>query len=75
MKKSNIVIDRRKFIEKTSKVAVAPLLTPLVSSAAAIKPGEPQKKKYALVGTGVRGILPWGKPIVQEYGDHLELLA
>lgn len=75
MKKSSKVIDRRKFIEKTSKVAVAPLLTPLVSSAAAIKLGEPQKKKYALVGTGVRGTLAWGKPIVQEYGDHLDLVA
>ncbi len=33
------------------------------------------KKRIAMVGTGVRGIGMWGKPVIQEFADHVEFVG
>ncbi|WP_227625677.1 Gfo/Idh/MocA family protein [Geofilum rubicundum] len=68
-------MDRRKFITSTG-VAAGALL---VNSAAAM-PSAPQsakgpKRKFALVGTGIRGVNMFGQNLVRDYGAYIELVG
>jgi predicted dehydrogenase len=69
MENSNDGVTRREFVTTAGGVAVGALLTsstPLRAQA---------KRRYAIVGTGVRGIGMWGRPIVQGYSDLVELVG
>ncbi len=69
-------VDRRKFIKTTTMAAVAaPIVTPMVGFSEVGAPSVPSKKRYALVGTGTRGSNAWAKPIVDRYGEYIELVA
>ena len=67
---------RRNFIKQTTMAAAA---APFSLSTADLlqekKSLEKGKKRYALVGTGTRGSSSWAKPIVDNYGQHAELVA
>ena len=75
MKKNNDFFTRRNFIKTTgaavggSMVAAGPIL-----SFAASRPAN-RKMRVALVGTGVRGERMYGRDLLQDYGEYVELVG
>jgi predicted dehydrogenase len=61
-------ITRRQFVAAAGSTAAASLLP---RSAGA----EGVKKRYALVGTGVRGTSMWGRDLVKDYSDAVEFVG
>jgi predicted dehydrogenase len=59
---------RREFVAAASGAAVATLLPGTARGAAG-------RRRYAIVGTGVRGIGMWGRPLVERYSDVLEFVG
>ena len=67
-------VTRRDFVKTTGGAAVGASLLPSVGAAAeAVAAGK--KKRYALVGTGVRGTSMWGRAVAQRYGDVVEFVG
>jgi predicted dehydrogenase len=63
-------VTRREFVATTGGAAVAAVLgTPKTSHAAAAR------RRYAIVGTGVRAIGMWGRPLVGRYEDVVEFVG
>jgi len=62
-------VTRREFVTTAGGAAVGALL----ASSAPL--GAQSKRRYAVIGTGVRGIGMWGRPIVQQYSDVVELVG
>jgi predicted dehydrogenase len=62
--------SRREFMA-TAAAAAAASLVPAAGWAAA--PGA--RRRYALVGTGVRGVSMWGRDLVQKYADAVEFVG
>ena len=60
---------RRDFLKTTGAAAAAASLgvTPALAQGA--------KRRYAIVGTGVRGIGMWGRPLLQRYSDAVEFVG
>ena len=61
-------VTRREFVATASGAAVALLAAPAPLAAQS-------KRRYAVIGTGVRCVGMWGRPIVQQYGDVVELVG
>ena len=61
-------VTRREFVTTATGAAVGTLLTSTPIRAQA-------KRRYAIVGTGVRGIGMWGRPILQDYGNLVEFVG
>ncbi len=68
---SKINLNRRQFVAKSTIAAAVASLVPAISFAGGVK----SKTKVALVGTGVRGSLTWGKNLVQPYADYVEMVG
>jgi predicted dehydrogenase len=68
-------IDRRDFLGNTAKIIVAASAFPLYSFAGDKKQVPAAKTKLAIVGTGNRGTYNWGKPVIEAYSDHIEMVA
>jgi predicted dehydrogenase len=64
-------MSRRSFVT-TSGAALAGTLLASPASNILLSPGSVQKKKVALVGTGIRGITFFGKFIAENYGAFVE---
>ena len=62
-------VTRREFVATTSAATVGAL-----AASSGIASAQ-TKKRYAIVGTGVRGIGMWGRPIAQQYGDVAEFVG
>jgi predicted dehydrogenase len=62
-------VTRREFVTVAGGAAVASL----VPGAASASP--PVRRRYAIVGTGVRAVGMWGRPLVQRYGDVLDFVG
>lgn len=66
-------MNRRNFMATTGTAVAGSMLA---SSASLASPaGKAQKKRVALVGTGIRGITFWGRNLVKQYGDILEFVG
>jgi predicted dehydrogenase len=63
-------LTRREFVAAASGAAAASFVSP--EAFAAVAGG---KKRYAIVGTGVRGIGMWGRPLAQRYADVLDFVG
>lgn len=63
-------VTRRDFVTTASGAAVAATLVP---SAARAQGGK--RRRYAIVGTGVRAEGMWGRPLVERYSDVLEFVG
>ena len=62
-------VNRREFVATVGSAAVG-------AAVAGSAPVRAQgKRRYAIVGTGVRGIGMWGRPIAQQYGDVAEFVG
>jgi predicted dehydrogenase len=63
--------SRREFVAAAGTAAAAASLLPAAGWAA--PPGA--RRRYALVGTGVRGTAMWGRDLVQKYADAVEFVG
>jgi predicted dehydrogenase len=63
---------RRDFLKTTGGAAAAATLTGFGAPALA-ETGKP--RRYAIVGTGVRGVGMWGRPLLQRYKDAVEFVG
>ena len=71
MSDSNI-LNRRDFVKSASSAVAA---TSLASVTPVLAHVQAPRRRYAIVGTGVRGIQMWGKPLVDRYPDVLEFVG
>src|SRR5687767_14679029 len=62
-------VSRRTFMAVTGAAAAAAVLPGARAWAA------PSRRRYALVGTGVRGTAMWGRDLVQRYQDVVEFVG
>jgi predicted dehydrogenase len=62
-------VSRREFVAAAGTAAVAALV-PDPMGAADVK-----KRRYAIVGNGIRGSTMWGRDLVDRYGDVLEFVG
>jgi predicted dehydrogenase len=70
---------RRDFLKTTGAGAIAAAATlnpgtPAFAQAAPRPPLKP-KRRYAIVGTGVRGLGMWGRPLLSGYGEAVEFVG
>jgi predicted dehydrogenase len=64
-------VTRRQFVAAAGGVAAAAVLPN--AAAAVVEPAK--RRRYALVGTGVRGIGMWGRPVATGYSDVVEFVG
>lgn len=64
-------LTRRDFVKTVGSAATASLLLTNSSLASINAP----RRRYAIVGTGDRGIGMWGRPLVQKYSDLVEFVG
>jgi predicted dehydrogenase len=62
-------VTRREFIAKGGAATAVSLLPGNAHAA------PPARRRYALVGTGVRGTAMWGRSVVQRYSDVVEFVG
>jgi predicted dehydrogenase len=62
---------RRDFLKTTGTAAATAALGGLATPVLA----QPAKRRYAIVGTGVRGIGMWGRPLLQRYSENIEFVG
>ena len=67
--------DRRKFLTASAGTAVGMACLPLVSGGSLWAQNQGQKRKVALVGTGIRGSSLWGKTLISNYSDVVEMVG
>jgi predicted dehydrogenase len=64
-------MNRREFLATTAATAAATLTAPLAPTVGA----QAKKRRYAIVGTGSRGMGMWGRGIQQRWGDAIEIVG
>ena len=69
----NSELSRRTFIKNTGAVFGGTLLSAGPFSALASRRSQNEKMKIALVGTGGRGSGMFGRQLLQDYGDYVEM--
>jgi predicted dehydrogenase len=68
-------INRREFIDKGAKLTLGISALGLISNNLYATQKAGNKLRIALVGTGSRGTSTWGKDLVDQYADQLEMVA
>ncbi len=68
-------MNRRKFIDNSSKVALASAILPLSSITGNPAKAAGQKTKVVLVGTGSRGSQTWGKDLLDGWGKWVDMVG
>jgi len=63
-------VSRREFVTVATGAAVGAMVAGQAPAAA-----QGGKRRYAIVGTGVRAIGMWGRPILRDYGDIVDLVG
>lgn len=64
-------MHRRTFIQQSGTVLAGTLVAQNILAASA----PAAKKRVAMVGTGVRGIGMWGRPVIQEFVNQVEFVG
>jgi predicted dehydrogenase len=64
------LVTRREFVKTAGSVAAA---TSLLGTAAVAQ--TPERRRYAIVGTGDRAQGMWGRPLAEKYADVLEFVG
>jgi threonine dehydrogenase-like Zn-dependent dehydrogenase len=75
MVKGNNEISRRKFLSSSAFAALGVVGHSFLKSAPLWETSVENKLKVALVGTGIRGSGTWGKALLANYGDVLEMVG
>jgi predicted dehydrogenase len=63
-------ISRREFVAAVGGATVGAAV-----SASAVARAQPARRRYAIVGTGVRAIGMWGRPVAEQYADVAEFVG
>jgi predicted dehydrogenase len=71
MPESKRVVNRREFVGTAAKTAAATSILPLVPQMLHAAP----KRRYAIVGTGIRACFMWGRDLVQDYSDVVDFVG
>ena len=67
-------MNRRQFVVKTgAAIAGTGLVSPLTSIMAKQKPAK--KMRLAIIGTGIRGVNTYGKELMADYSDYVEIVG
>jgi predicted dehydrogenase len=69
-----IAMHRRNFLQQSGSLIAGSLIAESVLGNENLT-APFAKKRIAMVGTGVRGIGMWGKPVIQEFADHVEFVG
>ena len=75
MAKKNNEISRRQFLSSSACAALGVTSHSLLKSGPLWGSSAGNKLKVALVGTGIRGSGTWGKALLENYGDVLEMVG
>ena len=75
MVNKNNEISRRKFLSSSAYAALGVAGHSLLKSGSLWGASGENKLKVALVGTGIRGSGTWGKSLLQDYGDVLDMVG
>jgi predicted dehydrogenase len=67
-----MTVSRRDFVKTAATAAVA---STILSSETLATVAAPAKRRYAIVGTGERGLSMWGKSLLQKYPDLIEFVG
>jgi len=71
-------MDRRKFLANAGLAAGAIMMSPLAglgSQSGKTTPSNRKKLKLGVVGTGIRGVMLFGRELLRDFGDHVELVG
>jgi predicted dehydrogenase len=70
-------VSRREFIKTTGGAVAASVVVASPSTASPLlsRFGRPPKMRYAIVGTGIRGINMWGRDVARDYSDDVEFVG
>ncbi len=69
MDENHKMFTRREFLNTTATVAAATMAFPFISTA------KSSKHRVAIVGTGIRGTRMWGKDLLTDVGDRVEIVG
>jgi predicted dehydrogenase len=75
MAKTKSELSRREFLASSAMAMGAAGLSLLGSGAVLGQESPARRQRVALVGTGVRGSSLWGKDLIKDYGDVLEMVG
>jgi len=76
MNEKNNSITRREFVTTTAKTIAATTAVSMLGAENIVGVPNPQKKKrVALVGTGIRGCTMWGRSLLRDVGDSVEMVG
>lgn len=75
MSKKKNEISRRKFLSSSAGAVLGIATLPLLKTEYLWSKTPAKKLKVALVGTGVRGCSTWGKTLIDNYSDVLEMVG
>lgn len=67
-------MHRRNFLQQSGSLLAGSLIADSVLAHPSLATPL-AKKRIAMVGTGVRGIGMWGKPVIKEFVDHVEFVG
>jgi len=70
-------MDRRKLLASTGLAAGAIMMALLAGLASQSGIADPlsHKRKFALVGTGIRGVNMFGRDLMRDYGQYINLVG
>lgn len=66
-------MHRRNFLQQSGGLLAGTVLANNAMANNSFLPGS--KKRVAMVGTGVRGLGMWGKPVLEEFGDMVDFVG
>jgi len=75
MSDNSTIVGRRDFLGQTGRFATGALALQLTGSQLHANTLSGAKRKLAMVGTGIRGTHTWGRELVQNYSDYVELVG
>lgn len=75
MNDDNQQITRREFVTTTARTVAAAAAVPMLGARNVMGATNLVKKRVALVGTGSRGTSLWGRNLLREQGDNLEMVG
>lgn len=67
-------MHRRNFLQQSGSLIAGSLIAESVLASESLT-GPFAKKRIAMVGTGVRGIGMWGRPVIKEFADQVEFVG
>jgi predicted dehydrogenase len=68
-------MNRRNFLHQSGNLIAGTLLTEAAFSNAPLVNSPAAKIRVAMVGTGVRGIGMWGRPVIREFAEQIEFVG